>query len=95
MDLPKLQYRILCESAKLVAEGGILCYSTCTLNPAENGEVAESFLKEHEEFEPFPIRLPAGFDRILEEPENQLTLSPWKNETDGFFFSLFRKSVRK
>ena len=45
--LPELQYKILCRSAEYLAVGGTLIYSTCTLNPAENGENVSRFLKEH------------------------------------------------
>ena len=43
--LPALQYAILAQAAKRVKPGGVLVYSTCTLNPAENNRVAERFLK--------------------------------------------------
>ena len=46
-SLPDLQYGILSKTSELVKSGGVLLYSTCTLNPAENGEVARRFLKEH------------------------------------------------
>ena len=59
-ELPGLQKRILQESAKLVKPGGRLVYSTCTLNPHENGEVAEDFLKNHPEFTPIPVWIPEG-----------------------------------
>ena len=34
--LPSVQYDILKNSAKYVKKGGVLVYSTCTLNSAEN-----------------------------------------------------------
>ena len=88
-DLPELQYRILCNSARFTAVGGTLVYSTCTLNPAENGQNAQRFLDEHEDFEPVPIDL--GVKRLIDEPSNMLTLFPGANPTDGFFISAFRK----
>jgi 16S rRNA (cytosine967-C5)-methyltransferase len=33
-----------------VAPGGALVYLTCTMNPAENGEVVETFLAGHSNF---------------------------------------------
>lgn len=89
-SLPDLQYLIVCESAKLVKPGGILVYSTCTLNPKENGEIAERFLREHPDFAAKPISLP-GFRSGLEEPMGQLTLMPHLHATDGFFISAFLK----
>ena len=90
-SLPDLQYRILCKSAGLVAGGGVLVYSTCTLNPAENGKVAARFLSENDGFEPVGLRLPGGVSRDLKEPENQITLIPGEHGPDGFFISVFRK----
>ena len=46
-ELPELQYAILCSGARMVKPGGALVYSTCTLNPAENEQVCERFLKNH------------------------------------------------
>ena len=92
-NLPQLQYTILEQAARQVKPGGILAYSTCSLNPAENGEVAERFLKEHPEFSPLVIELPKGVRRGIKEPENQLTLLPHINGTDGFFIALFRREA--
>ena len=89
--LPELQYQILCSSASLVKTGGILFYSTCTLNPKENGEIAERFLKEHDSFERFLLPLPSVISRKIEEPVNQFTLFPNDYGTDGFFISGFRR----
>ena len=89
--LPDLQYLILCNAARFVAVGGILVYSTCTLNPNENGKNAERFLQEHSNFMPYEIKLD-NIIRGIDEPSNQLTLFPHTNGTDGFFISAF---VRK
>ncbi len=89
--LPEIQYEILKNSARLTAYSGLLVYSTCTLNPAENGEVADRFLRENPDFEPYPIILPPGIKRGIDEPSNQLTLFPHINNTDGFFISIFKR----
>lgn len=87
--LPDIQYKILNNYSKLVKKNGIVVYSTCTLNPKENGMVADRFLKENKDFLPFTIDLPKGIIRGIEEPCNQLTLFPHLNKTDGFFISVF------
>ena len=66
-DLPPLQYQILCHSAENLAVGGTLVYSTCTLNPAENGENARRFLAEHPNFCGKPLHLPDGVSRAIDE----------------------------
>jgi 16S rRNA (cytosine967-C5)-methyltransferase len=88
-ELPKLQYRILRNSCKYTAVGGVLVYSTCTLNPEENNKNAERFLSEHPEFEPYKLDL--NVNRAIDEPENMLTVFPGYNEADGFFISAFKR----
>lgn len=90
-SLPDIQYEILNNNSRYVACNGLLVYSTCTLNPKENSEVADRFLQEHRDFEPYPLKLPEGLKRGINESENQLTLFPHINGTDGFFISVFRK----
>ena len=48
--LPKTQYAILENCCRYVKDGGTLVYSTCTLNPAENEDVAERFASENGNF---------------------------------------------
>ncbi len=89
--LPAVQYDILCSSAAHLKSGGVLVYSTCTLNPAENGDNIRRFLEDHEDFEPFPLVLPEGIARTVEEPENEITLFPSPDGSDGFFISAVRR----
>lgn len=88
-SLPAVQKQILAESAKCVRVGGILLYSTCSLNPAENRAVADWFEETHPEFVPDPLCLPAGQRRGIPEPPHQWTLFPHVNGTDGFFVARF------
>lgn len=90
-DLPKLQYKILCNSAKHLALGGVLLYSTCTLNPAENGDNARKFLEEHPDFYGIEISLPKGIERAFDENKWEITLMPHTAGTDGFYIALFGK----
>lgn len=92
-DLPQLQYRILCKSAELLANGGTLVYSTCTLNPAENNSNARRFLEEHPDFYGVELKLPQGIERAFEENDYEITLMPHTAHTDGFYISVFRKKV--
>lgn len=89
-SLPKIQYKILCHCSQYLKAGGILVYSTCTLNPAENNLNARRFLAEHKDFEPYKITLPQKQNSVFDERENECTLFP-QNGTDGFFISAFRK----
>ena len=68
-NLPEKQLNILRASSKYVKPGGILVYSTCTINPEENQGVVSEFLKEN----PMFIK------------EDMIQLMPNVNDTDGFF----------
>lgn len=49
--LTNIQTRLINNAAKLVKPGGILVYSTCTIEPEENFEIVKKFLEEHPEFD--------------------------------------------
>ncbi len=90
--LPKVQFNILQNSAKLVKKGGTLVYSTCTLNNSENREVVERFLSSNPDFIPMPIEnLPQGIERKIAEPSNMITLFPTKEGSDGFFVCILKR----
>lgn len=89
-ELPALQYEILQNGASLVKPGGLLLYATCTLHPAENGDVADRFLREHPEFEPAPFAIP-GVERLVQEPPHTLTMLPFAGGSDGFYAARFRR----
>ncbi|MBQ6625110.1 MAG: 16S rRNA (cytosine(967)-C(5))-methyltransferase RsmB [Clostridia bacterium] len=89
--LSDLQYHIMCISSKYVKLGGMLIYSTCTLNYDENERNCERFLKEHEEFKAVEINKFSEFGIVK---GNTINILPGKCDTDGFFVALFeRKSI--
>lgn len=93
-SLPETQYQILKNAAVLVREGGLLLYSTCTLNPKENEEVARRFLRENKGFLPAPIAVPQEL-RLRKEDPHMFTMLPQAAQSDGFFAAAFcRKSNR-
>ena len=85
-ELPPLQYSILKSSAKYLKKGGVLLYSTCTLNTDENESVTDKFISENTGFvyEPFKIG-------ELNAESGKLTLLPHKHGTDGFYIAKLRK----
>lgn len=86
--LPDLQYNILCISSQYVKANGILVYSTCSLNPAENEDVCRRFLQSHPQFHTVPIL--TGTDK--READNMVTLLPHRTGSDGFFITAFTKT---
>ena len=87
VELPPLQYSILEESAKYLKQGGIIVYSTCTFNPAENEGVTDKFISEHPEFSYESCDV-AGIDMSA----GKITLLPHVHGTDGFYIAKLRKN---
>lgn len=83
---PPLQKQLLDAAASYVRPGGILVYSTCTLNKAENEEMAADFLQRHDEFEAVPYALEEGASA-----ETMTTLWPDETKSDGFFAVKLRR----
>ena len=79
-SLPRVQFDILSNCARYVKAGGILVYSTCTLNKAENEENVLKFLKENGNFVPVDFEIGE-----IKSKEGMFTFLPHKTETDGFF----------
>lgn len=77
--LPEIQYKVLCGASQYVKSGGVLVYSTCTLNPEENFGICKRFLAEHPEFSL------CSFDWKRGKCDGSLTLLPHKDKTDGFY----------
>lgn len=84
--LPPLQKTILAASASYVRPGGTLVYSTCTLNPAENGDVVRDFLAAHPDFSAADFSL-GGF----ESRDGMLSTLPYCDRMDGFFIAKMKK----
>ena len=78
-ELVMLQREILSVVHTYVRQGGILIYSTCTVNRAENEENALWFLKEH-----------PGFSLVSMEQ-----ILPKAGKCDGFFLAKFKKENEK
>lgn len=90
-ELVKLQRQILDVIWQYVKPGGILIYSTCTINPEENNKMVEWFIKEH----PFELQSLAPFlpePLKGEENDGMLQLFPGVHETDGFFLARLKRS---
>lgn len=91
--LPRLQGEILAGAAACVGPGGVLVYATCTVEPAENEEVVEAFLKAHGEFtvEAAPDALP-GPARPLVGPDGAIRTYPHRHGIDGFYAVRLRRA---
>lgn len=89
-EIQKLQKEIITNVIDYIRPGGILMYSTCTMNPGENEEMAawicETFGLERV---PMEDRLPAALAK--DTKDGMLQLLPGIHETDGFFLAKLRK----
>jgi 16S rRNA (cytosine967-C5)-methyltransferase len=85
--LPARQKRILCNTSELVRRGGRLVYSTCSVEPEENEQVVEAFLRERRDFAQVPVQAPAA---LLSEKGAARTW-PQRDGADGFFIAAFER----
>lgn len=86
-SLPQTQYEILTAAAGIVRPGGVLVYSTCTLNPAENEEVCEWFLAEQKDF-----RLSDDSFYRSVAGEKYMNIFASASGGDGFFAARFERN---
>lgn len=85
--LPPLQRRILESASQCVKPGGILVYSTCTIQDEENIQIVNGFLKNHPEF---TLENAVPFCHTHHEGPC-VQLLPQHDELDGFFIARMRR----
>lgn len=87
--LSSSQAELLEAAAERVQSGGLLVYSTCSLEPEENDERVDAFLSQHPEWVLEPP--PAGTvpDEVLDG--GRLRVLPQRHGTDGAFAARLRR----
>jgi 16S rRNA (cytosine967-C5)-methyltransferase len=88
--MPAIQRSILRAAAEAVRPGGLLIYSTCSLEPEENDVQIESFLDEHPNFTLEPP--PEGVVPASVLDAGRLRVLPQKHGVDGAFAARLRRS---
>jgi 16S rRNA (cytosine967-C5)-methyltransferase len=83
-----LQTELLAAMADLIPPGGLLVYSTCSLEPEENELQVERFLEQHADFqrEPGPAAVPS-----LLSARGDLSIMPQVHAMDGAYAARLRR----
>ncbi|MDF3052891.1 MAG: sun protein [Geminicoccaceae bacterium] len=87
-SLEKLQAELLSQAATVVRTGGLLVYSTCSVEPEENATQVHRFLAGHPAFE---RETTTAIDPELLSPEGDLTILPQVHGMDGAFGARLRR----
>ena len=90
--LAATQRSILHAAASTVAPGGLLVYSTCSLETEENDAQVETFLAGHPDFSLEPP--PEGSVPATVLDAGRLRVLPHRHGTDGAFAARMRRSAR-
>ena len=93
-DIPalvELQRAIFSAAAGYVKRGGVLLYSTCTINREENGENVDWFLQAHTDYREDDLRnyLPEAL--MGRADGGRMQLFPHIDRIDGFFMARLKR----
>ncbi len=90
-DLTALQRTLLDSAARCVRPGGVLVYSTCTIDIEENHAQISNFLFRNPCFS--LDQLPLGFPAILQNEDGYFESLPFNTGMDGAFAARLRKTI--
>lgn len=88
-ELTALQDELLEAGAALVEPGGLLVYSTCTIEPEENEHRIEQFLDRHSGFDLESVKTYVPDEAVSES--GFFTTLPHRHRTDGAFAARLRR----
>jgi 16S rRNA (cytosine967-C5)-methyltransferase len=92
IQLSSIQKNLLNSVSPLLKKGGILVYSTCTIDKEENDNTINEFLAENPQFEGDPTfkeRMPEAIQPFITGFD--LQVFPQDFGSDGFYIAAFRK----
>lgn len=87
--LQGLQAELLERTSEIVAAGGLLIYSTCSLEPEENEQQVDRLLDRHPEFRREPSET---FPPALLSKKGDLTILPQRHAMDGAYAARLRRT---
>lgn len=89
--LHEVQLSLLDSGAGLVKKGGVLVYSTCTIEPEENEDVVAAFCKKHPGFHvEKPVDWPDKLAGVMDD-EGRIGTLPSVHGVDGSFSARLRR----
>ena len=99
--LSNLQKQLIKAGFEVLKEGGVLVYSTCTLEPEENEEVISRLLERYDNAKIEKIHVPNlkssepvlewEGKKYVEDVKYCLRIYPQDNDTEGFFIAKIKK----
>ena len=90
-ELTTKQAAILASAARLVKPGGRLVYATCSVLPEENEAIVAAFLAANPTFVARSAEDVLGKQGIAIACGEQLRLTPFDHDTDGFFAAVLER----
>ncbi|HJH10870.1 MAG TPA: 16S rRNA (cytosine(967)-C(5))-methyltransferase RsmB [Metalysinibacillus jejuensis] len=91
-SLQAIQLSLLKAATRLLKPGGLLIYSTCTVDKTENEGTVAQFLQDVKKMQLTPLQnLPAALD--AKQKDGMLQVFPQDFGSDGFFVAAFRKQA--
>ena len=96
-DLQLLQAQMLETAGHMVANGGLLVYSTCTIMKAENEDQVQAFLDKNPDFNLDGFQAEISFFPLddqdkIKASKGMLTILPGQYGTDGMFYARLRRT---
>lgn len=89
VELTQLQQALLKQAYASVKPGGVLLYSTCSLEWEENERNVERFLDQESSASLVPFSMPGHSESVIQQ--GYYTILPQEFNGDGFFLALIRK----
>ena len=86
--ITELQRQLLSTMWSLLAPGGVMVYATCSILPEENEKQIAAFISQHSDCEFNACEKPWGHST-----GHGWQILPGEYEMDGFFYSVFRKTI--
>ena len=82
-NMTEIQYNLLCKASTLVKKGGVLVYSTCSIEPEENCEIVDKFLNEHPNY--VFEKATEKFPKEIVDEKGCIQTFPHLHQMDGAF----------